>query len=141
MSTAIHLALRARAEALTGFPALREHENVAFTPPTDGSMWSEEDYIPQPSTLTTTRTRGRIEGRGLYVIRLYATANTGMKTLRDLATALCAWFTGWVTTLGDGTLLRARDDLMPYAGQITNQNGPAFCAVTIPYRIEQQLAA
>jgi hypothetical protein len=134
--SAIHLALRARAESATGFPTAREHENVKFTQPAAGVAFSEEDFVPATRALVTNSPNGLVVSRGLYVLRLYAAANAGLLALSTLADAILAQFPpAWALTLTDSSVIRVRSEALPYRGQIVNDvAGYARCTVTIPWQ-------
>ena len=118
------------------YPTARERDNVDFKPPTDGRGYAEEDFVPATRTLLTNAPSGLIIATGLYVVRLFAPANTGMLGLRAIADALVARFpANWASTLTDNTIVRTRPDTLPYAGQLINDvAGFARITVTIPWQ-------
>lgn len=136
---AVHMALRAR--AIPVLPAMRERENVAFTP-TEGVQFVEEDYVPATTTLLGLVRGGTVEVTALYVLRWYVPAGTGVKALNDGITALLALFEpGTGITASDGTIVRVRGDIGPSRSQITNPTpGWAVSTIAIPVRILHQSA-
>ena len=147
---AVHLALRAQAKP--ALPAIREKENVAFTPPAS-DPYSEEDYVPASSRLVTLQAKGgTMLDTGLYVLRWFGVVAIGTTDMNAGLTALLARFQpGTALTLADGTLVRVGGD--PVAGtgsarqsatrgQIINlDNGRPVCTVRIPWYVLWQLPA
>jgi hypothetical protein len=138
---AVQLALRN--QAIPALPALREWENVAFTP-TAGQPFVEEDYVPAGSTLRGLVLAGMVEDTALYVIRWYGLAGQGTKAINDGITALLARFApGTAILASDGSIVRVRGDVAPIRSQITNTDDGAWAVttVTIPVRVFTQNAA
>lgn len=139
MSVPIHLALRNRARAAAGFPTAFATENTAFTPPTDGSYYAEEDFKESTRATTGASADSPIETRGLYVIRLHVPNNVGALVLHQLCANLIAQFSAaWAHVLPDGTLLRVRPGALPTASRVINVGAFALSVVTIYWRHETQ---
>lgn len=134
---AIHLALRNRLIAVAGIPAsqYRAFENKTFTPDANQTYISEE-FVPGGSTLLTTVSNGIRELTGLYVVKWYGIADSGITAIRTGVDAILTAFPpGYSQALGSGDVLRIRADTAPYAGQILPDGaGRAVCTITIPWR-------
>jgi len=133
----VHLALRNRMLTASGLPSGTNHalENRTFTP--SGTPYIEEDFVPATSARIAFP-RGTIEDTGLYVVKWYGLANTGIAAIRAGVKAILAVFApGWGMTLGSGDVLRVENNPAPWPGQILPQpNGFAVCTITIPWRCQ-----
>lgn len=134
--TNIQLAFRARMTSLSVLPAVRAWENIDTNPPT-GQPYVEEDYVPATVALQGLTASGYIETRGLYVIRWYGVANTGLGDLTAGVDALLALFPpGSTFAAKTGEIVRVRGDVAPSRSQMRQiQPGRAMIAVTIPFWI------
>lgn len=118
-----------------GVPVKRAWENVALRPVT-GQAYVEESYVPATSRLWTFRAQGgQVEETGLYVIRWYGLSGYGPDGLRTCVDTLKALFSpGTSFTLSDGSTVRVRADIGPWAGEIRRLDGGwAVCTLTIPW--------
>ena len=85
------------------------------------------------------------EETGLYVLRWYGLSGYGPDGLRKCVDALKLLFApGTAFTLSDGTTVRVRADIGPWAGEVRRIDGGwAVCTLTIPWlaRSTNQVAA
>ncbi len=122
---------------IAGLPALRAWENLDLEPIT-GRPYVEGDYVPATRDLRTIpSTGGVVEDTGLYIVKWYGIAGTGLLALSRAANALLALFRpGDVLALADSTTLRIRETPAPYRGQArADAPGWAVVTVTIPWRL------
>jgi hypothetical protein len=133
---AVLLALRARVLTLGTLPAARAWTNKDFTP-TSGVPYVEEDYVPATSSLIAgPASGGLVEDTGVYVIKWYGLANTGLQVLSSANALLALFSPGFALTASDGTTVRLRGDSAPSLGQVLPVSGGwAVCPVTVPFRI------
>lgn len=77
-------AFRARLRAIPDFPGDKkvQWENIALTPPSDGSLWLRENLVAGSERLTSTRF---VECLGLYYIYVNGPAGRGTQEVHDLA--------------------------------------------------------
>jgi len=120
-----------------GLPEGRAWDNAVFTP-IAGRPYLEEDMVPATSSLVTFRSQGSgsVEETGLYLFRWYGLPGTGLSALRKSVGALKALFApGQGFTLSDGSVVRVRVDIGPYAGKIIPLEGGGWsvCTLTIPW--------
>ena len=134
--TSIQLALRAVVLSLDLLPAAQAWENID-TNPAVGVPYVEEDYVPATVALLGLTPSGYVETRGLYMIRWYGVANSGLGDLTAGVDALLALFPPESTIVAaTGEVIRIRGDVAPTRSQIRQiQPGRAMIAVTIPWRI------
>lgn len=119
-----------------GLPALQYYDNDKFTPQ-QFRWFAEGEFSPSTSTLqTATASRGIGQATGEYYWRLYSVAETGDDALDAVTSALLRCYPpGDGQRLSDGTTLRIRQDIAPWAGSITNETtGHAVLTVTVPWR-------
>ena len=119
-----------------GLPELRAWDNTTLAPVT-GRPYIEETFVPATSSLLSSPGLGGIaEDTGLYVIRWYGKANTGLAAIGDGASAILELFKpGTAVTVADGSL-RVRGDLGPWRGAITaDLPGWSVTTITIPWRL------
>ena len=119
-----------------GLPEGIAWDNVMLTP-TGGRPYLEESYIPATSSLVSApATGGTAEDTGLYVIRWYGLANTGLGSLAAPASAILELFKpGTALTVADGTV-HVRGDIGPFGGAIRGDlPGWSVVTVTIPWRL------
>lgn len=136
---AVHLALRARLEAVSGIPpkAQRAFENKDFQP-TPGTPYLEESFVPASGVLPGL-SRGPVVAFGLYVVKIYGIAKSGITAIGDVVDAILAAFPAGLTfaQLTNGDSVRIRGNPAPWAGQILPQNdGFAVCTITVPFRVQ-----
>lgn len=131
-----------------GVPAVRVFENLE---PTEngvvlpeliaGRPYVKEEFAPATQRLTTNSPRGVTESTGLYLLTWAGIANTGMIGIRACADAVLAAFPparGFA--LSDGSTLRVRGDVAPWARQITQGDGGwAKTIITIPWKLTTRL--
>lgn len=138
-SNAVHLALRARFEAVNGIPssANRAFENKDFKP-TDGQIYIEEEFVPASAVLPGL-SRGPVVAFGIYILKVYGIAKTGATAIRAIVDAILAAFPPGYTfaQLANGDSIRIRGNPAPSSGQILPQDdGRAVCTITIPFRCQ-----
>jgi hypothetical protein len=117
-----------------GLPEGRAWENTSYTP-TTGRQYIEEDYIPSTHSLQSFPASNAIAmERGLYVLKHYGLADTGIGANRAFADAVVALFApGSVVTAGSDTV-RVRSDVATWAGQpIPLESGRVVTTITIPW--------
>ncbi|MBA3890490.1 MAG: hypothetical protein H0X64_08160 [Gemmatimonadaceae bacterium] len=135
--TAVQLALRNRMLSLGALlPAGRAYENEAFTP-RPGQSYLEEDFVPATSRMIGgPAAGGRMEHAGLYVLRWYALAESGIDD-RPAIDALLALFTPGTTVPAGTETVRIPTDFAPNAGGFIPTADPGFaaCKITIPWRV------
>ncbi len=122
---------------IAGLPQLRAWENVELEP-VSGRPYFEGDYVPATRDLRTVPAAGGItEDTGIYVVKWYGIAGTGLLALSRAANALLALFKpGDVLALVDSTALRIREKPGPWRGQArADAPGWAVVTVTIPWRL------
>lgn len=134
--TAVQITLRTQLLTLSALPAGRAWENEKFAPVTD-RPYIEESFVPATTTLRGLTKGGTVETTGLYLIRWYGVANTGLGDLTAGVDALLALFPpGLALTTTTGDVVRIRGDIAPYRGGIKpDQSGWSMCVVTIPWRV------
>jgi len=134
--TNVQLALRAKVLTLSSLPDVRAWENID-TNPASGTPYVEEDYVPATAVLKGLTSGGLTETRGLYVIRWYGVANTGLGDLTAGVDALLALFPAESTiTAKTGEVIRIRGDVAPTRGQMRQiQPGRVMIAVTIAWSV------
>lgn len=124
-----------------GLPELRRWENTdpltdgAPSEPTRGRPYIEEDFVPATATVFTFPANGgQVEETGLYVIRWYGLAGTGMSAVRQSVGALRARFSPGTPLTVSGATLRVRADLGPFSGPVRpDGRGWAICTLTVPW--------
>jgi hypothetical protein len=122
---------------MVGLPELRAWDNTALEPE-GGRPYIEEQMIPGgASLLSFPSSGGEKEDTGLYVIRWYGKANTGLSAIGKPADALLSLFApGTVLTVGTDVALRIRTDVAPYRGQMqADLPGWSVVTVTIPWKL------
>lgn len=122
---------------VAGLPKMRAWENLELEP-IAGRPYVEGDYVPATRVALTVPAIGGIaQDTGIYVVKWYGIAGTGLLALSRSASALLALFRpGDVVPLSDGTAVRIRGDTGPWRGQV-RQDAPgwALVTVTIPWRL------
>lgn len=80
----VRLALRNKVLTTAGIPAegKRAYENRDFSPPTDGSVWLRERFVPVTERLVATELFG---ATGLYIIDVIVKEGSGTTVAEDLA--------------------------------------------------------
>lgn len=122
-----------------GIPAMRSWDNVELAP-VAGRPYIEESFVPATNTLVAfPSNNGTVEETGLYVLRWYGVANTGL-SIRKCVDALKLLFApGTARTASTGDVVRVRSDHAPYAGQLLpDGQGFTCCTLTIPWRARTQ---
>jgi hypothetical protein len=120
-----------------GLPVTRKWENVEFDPPV-GRVYIEESFTEGTSTVRSLPADGGVlDDTGLYVLRWYGLANTGMRSLRDPMKKLRTLFKpGTTLPLSDGTTLRIRTDVSPTVSGIQpGKPGWSMISIAIPWRL------
>lgn len=131
---AIHLALRNQLLTLASLPSARAWENMAYKP-VPGTPFIEEDYVPGPVTQVGMTTGGTIETTGLYVVRWYMLADTGLQSVDEIDALLALFPPGSSLTAGSHAV-RVRGDPAPFRGQLLPvEGGWTACTITIPWRV------
>lgn len=120
-----------------GIPFKRAFDNVVFEP-VAGFPYIEEDFVPAGHRVTTMpAATGYAENRGLYVVKVFGIAGTGLSVRRYADEILARFTPGTSFTLGDGTTLRIPREDGPDAGQVTPvEGGWAYCLIEVPYLAE-----
>lgn len=121
-------------------PEGRAFDNIAFEP-VSGRPYLEEDFIPATTALRGQKNGGLVIETGLYVLKLYGLADTGVSAIRKTMDALKALFAPATTiTAGSHTLHvggnpnGGAEQLGAYAGQILPQgDGRSLCVLTVPW--------
>lgn len=119
----------------TGLPFDRAWENKAFEP-TSGRPYVEEDFAPATSELISVPANGgSLEETGLYVLKVYGVANTGLGAIHKTVDALKLLFTPGTTITSGSDQIRVRGDVGPFAGQMIPQGDSwTVRTLTIPWR-------
>ena len=119
-----------------GLPEFCAWENTHLSP-TSGRPYIEEEYIPATSSLLSAPSSGgTAEDTGLYVIRWYGLANTGLASVTDAVSAILELFkAGTSLTVADGTV-RVRGDIGPFRGPLrADAPGWVVMTATVPWRL------
>lgn len=130
------LALRNILLAVAGIPSARAWENTVFTP-TPGTPYLEEEYVPATNTLLTI-TPGVTERTGMYVVKWYGLAGTGISAIRDGVDAVLAAFkAGSSSLMTSGLALRIQGNPAPESGQLIPLDAGFACVViSIHWRVD-----
>lgn len=123
------------ASLTAGLPELQGWDNVALEP-VSGRPYIEEQLVPATRTLRSfPSTGGTLEDTGLYVIRWYGKADTGLRAIADAADAVLELFKpGTTLPVDTDVTVRVRSDLGPYRGQIhADRPGWSVVTITIPW--------
>lgn len=107
-----------------------------------GRPYYEEAFAPSTQQLLTNSTRGVIEHTGLFLVTWAGLANYDDIGIRRCADAvLTAFPPQYAWTLTDGSVLRVRGDIAPWAREITRRDGGwAAVIITIPWQITARLS-
>lgn len=119
-----------------GLPQYRGWDNTRLDPE-GGRPYIEEQYIPATvSLLSGPADGGTVEDTGLYVVRWYGQADTGLSALAEPTSAILELFKpGTGLTVADGTV-RVRGDIGPSRGPIlADLPGWVVVTVSIPWRL------
>lgn len=130
-------AVAAGRSLVAGLPELRKWDNVEFAPPV-GRVYLEEEFVEGTSTVRSLPADGGVlDDTGLYLLRWYGLANTGMRSLRDPMKALRKLFKPNTTLpLSDGTTVRVRTDSSPTVSGIRpGAPGWSMISIAIPWRL------
>lgn len=134
----LHLALRAQLLTVSELPAARAWENKKYEP--THVEYIADEFVPATNTLRGSAVGGLIERTGLYIVKVFGLADSGITAIRAIASAILAAFPigpngGWVHWFANGDKLFLRNELGPWAGQLLPlDNGLTVCTVTVPYR-------
>jgi hypothetical protein len=118
-----------------GQPEYRAYPNIAFNPAqASGRPYTEEEWLPGPSTVNTLGSLARYIAEPTYVVKLYGLAGKGPEALDAYTDAILELFApGTSMSLSTGDTLQVRRNPAPYKGQILNSiPGRAVVTVTIP---------
>jgi hypothetical protein len=110
-------------------------DNVAVVPVAP-NPYAEEEYVPATRTVKTfPAIGGRVEDRGLYVVRWYAKQGFGVAALRKPADAVLALFApGTTIAVAGANSLKVGLNPGPWAGAIRSDGGGwSVIVVTIPW--------
>ena len=132
-------AVAAARSIAVGLPALKAFENQTLTP-IPGRPYLEEEYAPSTNRLLSFPAKGgTTEETGLYLLKWYGLANTGVSAVRRAIDALKALFApGTAIVVGTSTVY-VRSDVGPYSSQLIPQgNGFAVAVLTVPWRVRTQ---
>ena len=138
----IRLALRNQLLTVSGLPAARAWTNVEHTP-VQGQAFIAESFSQDTAHLRTLTAGGVIEATGMYAIQWYGVADTASQSIDDgVAAILAAFPPGLALPLSDGTSVRVRGGIAPFAGEILpTGDGWAVCTVKVFWRREALLPA
>jgi hypothetical protein len=122
-----------------GLPFDRAWENKAFEP-TSGRPYIEEDFVPGVTALMGQRDGGLVVEQGLYVLKLYGIADTGISAIHKTIDALRALFAIGTSLTSGSTTVRIGDvdggtrQRGPVAGQIISAGlGRSVRVLTVPW--------
>ena len=118
-----------------GLPGILADENLTISPdPT--RPYLEEDYAPATNRGVTFPLQGGVvEETGLYVLKWYGLANTGIASIRKGVDALKALFAPGTTIASGPNTVYVRSDVGPWSSQLLPQgNGFTVCTLTVPWR-------
>jgi hypothetical protein len=119
-------------------PGVRAWPNVRVAPVV-GRPYLEEEYVPGTSRVRTfPAASGSLEDTGLYVLRWYAPAETGLQALTQPADAVLALFKGGTAlAVAAGLTCRVRTDPAPFRSAVrAAAAGWAVVTITIPWRLD-----
>lgn len=116
-----------------GLPVVQAWENIVLNPQPN-QWYLEENYLPGPVTQITVGPNGELEGLPMYVLKLYAPKNTGIRAIYSVSDALLNLFAPRTAiTLSSGDVVRVRTTPAPYRSQLLQADpGWAVIAITIP---------
>ena len=121
---------------VVGVPALFAKENTIFTP-VAGRPYLVEEFDPATNVLRAgPAASGVREETGMYHLRWYGLANTGMLGIRQAVQALAARFTPGTNLTAGSDTVRIRGDVGPMKTRVApRDDGWAVCLLTIPWRV------
>lgn len=138
----VHLALRARLEAVGELPTWRAWENVengvqSNPPLTEPHV--DEKFDPNTGRMLSYPARhGWVEYTGFYFVGVYAPTNRGSEPIRDILAGILPQFPpayAWVLDSGDRLEIRG-DDVVPLPGPILpDGRNKSRSLVAIPWRV------
>lgn len=121
---------------VVGVPTIRGTENVIVSP-MSGRPYIVEEFEPAGGVLRAgPAANGVREETGLYHLRWYGLANTGMLGIRQAVQALEARFTPGTTLPAGADTVRIRGDVAPFVSRIAPRDDNwAVCVLSIPWRV------
>lgn len=121
---------------VVGVPVTRVLENMVVSP-VNGRPYIVEEFAPAGGVLRTgPAANGVREETGLYHLRWYGLANTGMLGIRQAIQALEARFTPGTTLTAGIDTVRVRGDVAPFVSPIAvRDDGWVVCVLSIPWRV------
>lgn len=137
---AVQLALRSLALACASLPAARAWATREYVR-AQGTAYVEEDFIPQPGRLYGARIAGTVNGRGLYLLRVFTPSLTDLPVITAPLDALLASYPPGkpVTVATAGVALRVRDNPAPWRGGLMpGGDGFSLCVITVPWETYSQ---
>lgn len=121
-----------------GVPSKAAWDNVNLEPVAP-QPYLEEEYVPATSQLRSMPAAGgSMEDTGLYMLRWYSKAGTGLQALRRASDAVLALFAaGTGLVVATGVTVRVRSDVAPVAGAIrATGSGWSVVVITVPWRLD-----
>ena len=121
---------------VVGVPALFAKENTIFTP-VAGRPYLVEEFDPSTNVLRAgPAASGVREETGMYHLRWYGLANTGMLGIRQAVQALAARFTPGTNLSAGADTVRIRGDVGAMVSRIApREDGWAVCVLSISWRV------
>ena len=121
---------------VVGVPALFAKENTIFAP-VAGRPYLVEEFDPATNVLRAgPAASGVREETGMYHLRWYGLANTGMLGIRQAVQALAARFTPGTNLTAGSDIVRIRGDVGAMVSRIApREDGWAVCVLSIPWRV------
>ncbi len=104
----IRAALEVQLAAVSGLPASRSWENVAFTPPAPGVPWVQGTFSPGRTRAVTVGSTPNYRIEGLYLVDLHYPLGNGPASAEAMADAVIAAFSASVDLLHSGVTTRIR---------------------------------
>ena len=137
---AVQLALRGLALACPQLPAARAWATRELKR-TQGTAYVEEDFQPQPGQLYGSRLGGTVNGRGLYLLRVFYPSMTDLPVITTTLDALLASYPPGkpVTIATAGVSLRVRENPTPWrGGLLPGGEGFSLCVLTVAWETYSQ---
>jgi hypothetical protein len=136
---AVQLALRTQLLTCLALPIARVFEGDPPYVPVSGVPYLEEDFSPSTSTLFSFPAQGgSVIRTGLYTIRWFGVASTGLDIAAGVDALLACFTPGLALAASDGTVVRIADNPGPRRGMINPAPSPqwAVCTLTVPWWTE-----
>jgi hypothetical protein len=122
---------------LVTLPAQRAWENQAFAPPSGGSPYVAEQYLPGGTVQLTLGPNGLLEVTPMYQVQIHVADGLGKAAARRYLDAILVLFTPRTAITVGTDVLRVRGDVGPFFSQLRpGLPGFAWAAITIPFRMQ-----